>query len=326
MRGFAVIAEQGCRWGRGEAMSGRSTDGLCRTLSLGGAVCALAVGNAVVFPTDTVFGLGVSVSAAPGPQLLYDLKRRDAGKPWRGLWKAPRRWMSTEGTFPPMRGASPRPSGPAASRSWCAPPMPSPPPSNRPRHHGLRMPASEAALGLIRAGRLSFGRHLGQPLQGPPTRPASKISIARWWPAPPACTFPMIPVASAATGTAGDSDAPSASARFSAAIDWCHRPLLAPPPPCSTAPARPPASCARRPYPRRPERMPLMSDAAATAGRTEFTFDSADGRSQVRAVLWVPLSMERADAAFGEPELGCFKPARRRAARPRHGRAYRPLR
>ena len=51
-----------------------------------------------------------------------------------------------------------------------------------------------------------------------------------------------------------------------------------------------------------------MSDAAATAGRTEFTFDSADGQSQVRAVLWVPLSMERADAAFGEPELGCFKP------------------
>lgn len=51
-----------------------------------------------------------------------------------------------------------------------------------------------------------------------------------------------------------------------------------------------------------------MSDAAATAGRTEFTFDSADGQSQVRAVLWVPLSMERADAVFGEPELGCFKP------------------
>ncbi len=51
-----------------------------------------------------------------------------------------------------------------------------------------------------------------------------------------------------------------------------------------------------------------MSDAAATAGRTEFIFDSADGKSQVRAVLWVPLSMERADAAFGEPELGCFKP------------------
>lgn len=51
-----------------------------------------------------------------------------------------------------------------------------------------------------------------------------------------------------------------------------------------------------------------MSDAAATAGRTEFTFDSADGKSQVRAVLWVPLAMERAEAAAGEPQLGCFKP------------------
>lgn len=47
---------------------------------------------------------------------------------------------------------------------------------------------------------------------------------------------------------------------------------------------------------------------AATAGRTEFAFDSADGKSQVRAVLWVPLTMERTDSASGEPELGCFKP------------------
>lgn len=45
-----------------------------------------------------------------------------------------------------------------------------------------------------------------------------------------------------------------------------------------------------------------------TVGRTEFTFDSADGESQVRAALWVPLAMERTDSASGEPELGCFKP------------------
>lgn len=51
-----------------------------------------------------------------------------------------------------------------------------------------------------------------------------------------------------------------------------------------------------------------MIDAAATTGRTEFSFDSADGESQVRAVLWVPLAMERTDTASGEPELGCFKP------------------
>ena len=52
--------------------------------------------------------------------------------------------------------------------------------------------------------------------------------------------------------------------------------------------------------------MSAANDAFATTGRTEFSFDSADGKSQVRAVLWVPLAMERADAA--EPSLGCFKP------------------
>lgn len=51
-----------------------------------------------------------------------------------------------------------------------------------------------------------------------------------------------------------------------------------------------------------------VAGTAATAGRTEFAFDSADGKSQVRAVLWVPLTMERTDSASGEPELGCFKP------------------
>ena len=54
--------------------------------------------------------------------------------------------------------------------------------------------------------------------------------------------------------------------------------------------------------------MSAANDAFATTGRTEFSFDSADGKSQVRAVLWVPLAMERADAAAGEPSLGCFKP------------------
>ena len=60
-----------------------------RPLALEEATRALAVGNAVIFPTDTVFGLGVSVSAAPGPQLLYDLKHRDAGKPVAWLVEGP---------------------------------------------------------------------------------------------------------------------------------------------------------------------------------------------------------------------------------------------
>ena len=152
MRGFAVIAEQGCRWGRGEAMSGRSTDGLCRTLSLGGAVCALAAGNAVVFPTDTVFGLGVSVGAVAGPQLLYELKRRDAGKPVAWLVEGsealdvygrdvPAYARRLAETFWPggltlvVRASD---AVPAAFQSPAG-------------TLGSRMPASEAALGLIRA-------------------------------------------------------------------------------------------------------------------------------------------------------------------------------
>lgn len=45
------------------------------------AVSALKQGKAVVFPTDTVYGVGVAVSAAKSPQVLYDLKERERGKP-----------------------------------------------------------------------------------------------------------------------------------------------------------------------------------------------------------------------------------------------------
>ncbi|WP_165043540.1 L-threonylcarbamoyladenylate synthase [Adlercreutzia sp. ZJ138] len=41
----------------------------------------LRAGKAAVFPTDTVYGLGVSVMHAHGLSALYDLKQRDAGKP-----------------------------------------------------------------------------------------------------------------------------------------------------------------------------------------------------------------------------------------------------
>ena len=45
------------------------------------AVEALKRGDAVVFPTDTVYGVGVAVRYAPGPARLFELKRRDEGKP-----------------------------------------------------------------------------------------------------------------------------------------------------------------------------------------------------------------------------------------------------
>ena len=41
----------------------------------------LKKGQPAIFPTETVYGLGVSVEHAATPQVLYDLKRRDRKKP-----------------------------------------------------------------------------------------------------------------------------------------------------------------------------------------------------------------------------------------------------
>lgn len=120
-------------------------------LSLDEAARALAAGNAVVFPTDTVFGLGISVDAAAGPRLLYDLKRRDAGKPVAWLVEGPEALdvygrgvpayarRLAEAFWPGALTLVVRASDavPAAFRSPAG-------------TIGLRMAASEAALGLIR--------------------------------------------------------------------------------------------------------------------------------------------------------------------------------
>lgn len=45
------------------------------------AVAALSAGLPVIFPTDTVYGLGVAVGMAKDPVVLYDIKERDHGKP-----------------------------------------------------------------------------------------------------------------------------------------------------------------------------------------------------------------------------------------------------
>lgn len=53
------------------------------------AVEALRAGKPVVFPTDTVYGLGVSVEHARTPRALYEIKKRDAGKPVAWLVSGP---------------------------------------------------------------------------------------------------------------------------------------------------------------------------------------------------------------------------------------------
>lgn len=54
------------------------------------AVRALKAGKPVVFPTDTVYGIGVSVLHAKSPQAIYDIKQRVAGKPIAWLVGSPK--------------------------------------------------------------------------------------------------------------------------------------------------------------------------------------------------------------------------------------------
>ncbi len=51
---------------------------------IGKAASELALGRAVVFPTDTVYGLGVAIGPAAVPDEIYRIKRRDLDKaiPW----------------------------------------------------------------------------------------------------------------------------------------------------------------------------------------------------------------------------------------------------
>lgn len=45
------------------------------------AAAALKRGEPIIFPTETVYGLGVAVNAAESPHVLYDIKERTQQKP-----------------------------------------------------------------------------------------------------------------------------------------------------------------------------------------------------------------------------------------------------
>ena len=123
-----------------------------RPLSRDEAARALAAGGAVVFPTDTVFGLGVSVGAAAGPQLLYDLKHRDAGKPVAWLVEGPEALDVYGEDVPAYARRLAEAFWPGGLTLVVRASDAVPPAFQSPAGTiGLRMPASEAALGLIRA-------------------------------------------------------------------------------------------------------------------------------------------------------------------------------
>ena len=44
-------------------------------------VAALRAGEPAVYPTETVYGIGVAVGKAASPDVLFDIKKRDHGKP-----------------------------------------------------------------------------------------------------------------------------------------------------------------------------------------------------------------------------------------------------
>ena len=116
------------------------------------AADALKRGQAVVFPTDTVYGLGVSIRATAGPDALYALKERDRGKPIAWLVGSPDDLDRYGAGVPDFARA-------AAARFWPGPltlvvrASKAVPPAFRSDAGtvGLRMPGNARALALIRA-------------------------------------------------------------------------------------------------------------------------------------------------------------------------------
>ena len=119
---------------------------------LGIAIDALKSGGIAVFPTDTVYGIGVAVRYADSPNAIYAAKRRDMGKPiaWLvggvdalaeygvdvpevAIDLAKHHWPGALTVIVKAGSAVPRP-----FQSACG-------------TIGLRMPASETALALVRA-------------------------------------------------------------------------------------------------------------------------------------------------------------------------------
>lgn len=123
-----------------------------QTASLGKVAEVLRCGGTAIFPTETVYGLGVSVLAVDGPEVLFDLKKRDHGKPVAWLVDSFES-LDCYGVNLPHYAYS------LARRFWPGPltlivqasqAVPEPFQSDT-GTIGLRMPASDAALSLIQA-------------------------------------------------------------------------------------------------------------------------------------------------------------------------------
>lgn len=166
------------------------------SFSLDEAVRALRRGEAAVFPTDTVYGLGVSVEAAAGPDALYALKGRDRGKPiaWLVGSLADLDRYGRDVPAVARRAAAAFWPGPltlivrasdAVPRAFCSPEG----------TIGLRMPARAVALDLIRAAGAPLATTSANPSGAPAPRCLAEVDGA------------LAARAGAVVGEGGDEDA-----------------------------------------------------------------------------------------------------------------------
>ena len=113
---------------------------------------ALRAGDAAIFPTDTVYGIGVAVLHASSPQIIYDLKRREAGKPIAWLVGGPEALDVYGDDVPPQVRSLAHEHWPGALTIVVKASRAVPPPFRSAAGTiGLRMPANETALEIIRA-------------------------------------------------------------------------------------------------------------------------------------------------------------------------------
>ena len=241
---------------------------------------ALRRGQAVVFPTDTVYGLGVAVEAARSPQVLFDIKRRDRGKPVA--------WLVGDASDLERYGREvPDVACVLARAHWPGPltlvvkASQAVPPAFRSAEGtiGLRMPDSETALALVRAAG------------GPVATTSANLSGG---PAPR--TFEELDPALVAAAAAAVRDDARKSGVASTVVDCTGEgPVVLR---RGAHPGRRPGPVLRgfRERPRLAVSAIMEREQSAGEGahmdqpvtRTSVGFKSHDGKTQIKGLIWCP--------------------------------------
>lgn len=116
------------------------------------AIEALRLGKPVVFPTDTVYGVGVAVRFAASPQAIYDMKQRAADKPIAWLVDGPQA-LDEYGVDVPEQARELAHAHWPGALTLIVKASDSVPKAYRAQDGtiGLRMPAGKTALALVKA-------------------------------------------------------------------------------------------------------------------------------------------------------------------------------